>query len=109
MDNIGNWFIWIAYISYIRWGFEALVINEMSGLTFTCNPDENNCWYSGEQVLEFLTWGTSQHLQVYLRDDDTYLFIAENGKIWVCLLVLIGEVVLMRILTYVGLRIHKGT
>jgi ATP-binding cassette subfamily G (WHITE) protein 2 len=37
LDSIPVYWRWIKYISFFRYGFEALVINEFDGLTFTLN------------------------------------------------------------------------
>lgn len=47
---------WIPYLSFPRWGFEALAINEYEGLTFTCNQSNSTCILTGEQELEILTF-----------------------------------------------------
>lgn len=33
---------WIPYISILRWGFEALCINEYTGLKFNCQGAKSN-------------------------------------------------------------------
>jgi hypothetical protein len=49
---------WLPYISIIRWGFEALCINEYKGLTFKCDkPDLSKCTLTGEEVLSQLGFG----------------------------------------------------
>jgi len=58
---------WIPYLTFLRWGFQALTINEYRGLTFTCNNDigaaQNNdttsCILTGEQELQILTFEKS--------------------------------------------------
>jgi ABC-type multidrug transport system permease subunit len=45
----------IPYLSFLRWGFEALCVNEFAGETFSCGnllPEE--CQATGEQVLKRL-------------------------------------------------------
>jgi ABC-type multidrug transport system permease subunit len=34
-DSIPVYFIWMKYWSFIRYGYEALVVNEFDGVTFT--------------------------------------------------------------------------
>eukprot|EP01102_Stenamoeba_stenopodia_P009171 TRINITY_DN2693_c0_g1_i3.p1 TRINITY_DN2693_c0_g1~~TRINITY_DN2693_c0_g1_i3.p1 ORF type:complete len:120 (-),score=11.18 TRINITY_DN2693_c0_g1_i3:106-465(-) len=36
-DSVPNYFIWILEISPFRYGFAALMINEFTGLEFTCD------------------------------------------------------------------------
>jgi len=47
---------WIPYLSMFKWGFEALMINEFTGLEFECDPS-GNCQKYGEEVLEFVGFG----------------------------------------------------
>ena len=46
----------VPYVSILRWSFQALAINEYTGLTFTCVPNEQ-CISSGEQKLATLGFG----------------------------------------------------
>ena len=49
---------WIPYFSFIRWAFEAMVINEFAGETFTCAPgNPPDCVITGESVLDGLSFG----------------------------------------------------
>ena len=44
---------WIPYISFIRWTFQALLINEFKGLEFDCDiQPANACILTGEAYLE---------------------------------------------------------
>ena len=59
-DNVAVYFVWVPYISFIRWGFEALVHNEFTGLVFTCTPEQElidgSCPIAtGEDVIEQLS------------------------------------------------------
>ncbi len=45
----------VPYISFIKWTFEALNVNEFVGETFTCKGT-GGCYRTGEQVLEHLTF-----------------------------------------------------
>jgi ABC-type multidrug transport system ATPase subunit len=50
--NIPPYFIWLEWISFVKYGFNGLMRNEMEGLTFTCNPSSPNaCLSTGEDVL----------------------------------------------------------
>jgi ABC-type multidrug transport system ATPase subunit/ABC-type multidrug transport system permease subunit len=40
VNNIPPYVIWIYWISFFHFGFEALVLNEFRGLTFKCKPEE---------------------------------------------------------------------
>lgn len=49
---------WIPYLSFLKWSFEALCINEFKGETFECtHGPPGYCITSGDQVLENLTFG----------------------------------------------------
>jgi len=49
---------WIPYMSFLKWTFEALCLNEFRGETFTCDGGpEGACLRTGEQVLERLSFG----------------------------------------------------
>lgn len=52
---------WIPYMSFLKWAFEALCINEFTGEHFTCKYDANgtpigSCIKTGEQVLTALSF-----------------------------------------------------
>jgi ABC-type multidrug transport system ATPase subunit len=49
----------IPYFSFLKWSFEALAINEFSGLTFECNGFGGNstCTDTGEAALSNLSFG----------------------------------------------------
>jgi ABC-type multidrug transport system ATPase subunit len=50
---------WIPYMSLFRWGFQALLINEYTGLQheFEC-PDNASCLNTGEDVLRSLSFAS---------------------------------------------------
>ena len=55
LHSIGWWFRWISYISPIRWGFVALIKNEMKGLLFECPSPPLACPApNGEAVITAL-------------------------------------------------------
>ena len=49
---------WLPYISYVGWGFKGLVINEFTGLEFSCpqGGDASLCIQTGEQVIAGLSF-----------------------------------------------------
>jgi ABC-type multidrug transport system permease subunit len=59
LDNIPIYLIWLQAISYYKYGFQAAVVNEFTGLTLTCDPSElvnNFCPVtSGDQVIVALS------------------------------------------------------
>ena len=46
---------WVQYISFIRWSFQALLINEFTGRTFDCD-DFPGCEKTGSDVLTSLSF-----------------------------------------------------
>ena len=49
---------WIPYLSFLKWTFQALCINEFSGATFDCtNGPPLACERTGEMVLARLSFG----------------------------------------------------
>eukprot|EP00168_Porphyra_purpurea_P016901 TRINITY_DN5629_c0_g2_i1.p2 TRINITY_DN5629_c0_g2~~TRINITY_DN5629_c0_g2_i1.p2 ORF type:complete len:661 (-),score=282.50 TRINITY_DN5629_c0_g2_i1:1146-3128(-) len=38
-DSIPNFLIWLYWASPVQWAYHALLINEYTGLTFTCSPE----------------------------------------------------------------------
>lgn len=47
---------WVSNLSFLRWCFEALLINEFKGLEFECGAT-GPCVQTGEQVLASLSFG----------------------------------------------------
>jgi len=85
-------FIWVPYISFVRWGFEALVLNEFSGLELYCKKGQEDesgvcSTTTGEQVITRLDF---------------------NGTpIVVPIMVLLAETLLLRFIAYLALRLRK--
>jgi ABC-type multidrug transport system permease subunit len=52
LRNLPTWLQFFPKISFIHWCFEALVINEFKGKTFTCDQSSPFCIQTGEQVLQ---------------------------------------------------------
>jgi ATP-binding cassette, subfamily G (WHITE), member 2 len=75
---------WIKYISFFRYGFEALVLNEFEGLTFDCT----NCTKNGLDYVE-LTYGFRR------GDFDTSVYITG------------GSCVVYAVLGYICLRLFR--
>ncbi|KAL9649908.1 hypothetical protein ABK040_011381 [Willaertia magna] len=56
--SIPMYFIWIYYASFFKYGFEALVLNEFTGMTITCDPGEYCTYKTGEDVIAFYSMTT---------------------------------------------------
>eukprot|EP01031_Cornospumella_fuschlensis_P032511 gene32511-39307_t len=51
---VANWFPWI---SFLRWAFQAMVINEFDGENFKCSANTNEqCFQTGDAVLKNLSF-----------------------------------------------------
>lgn len=50
LDSIPIYWRWIKYISFFRYGFEALVLNEFDGLTFDCGT-QKGCISDGKEYV----------------------------------------------------------
>jgi hypothetical protein len=51
-DSIPPYFIWIEYMSPMKYGFGAVVINEFSGLEINCGPGDGCApGYNGDTVI----------------------------------------------------------
>ena len=66
-DSVPAYLIWVREISFIRYAFRALCVNEFRGATFACNHNINSAavvsdsetpCLSGDQVLERLNFQT---------------------------------------------------
>jgi len=69
VDDSPPYFVWVPYISYFRYAFEILLVNEMEGLKFECDQDEfvksgnrTLCPITtGEQVIDSYEFETGTH------------------------------------------------
>eukprot|EP00741_Cyanophora_paradoxa_P004227 tig00000789_g4105.t1 len=50
-------FRWVPNVSLMRWGFEAMCVNDLRGLEFDCRRPGDTC--DGDEVLERLGYGES--------------------------------------------------
>lgn len=57
-DTIQPWVAWIQYISFVSYGYQILVQNELTGARFVCPPSSTTCFTTGEQVITFLSMDT---------------------------------------------------
>mmetsp|Transcript_26198 Transcript_26198/g.33864 ORF Transcript_26198/g.33864 Transcript_26198/m.33864 type:complete len:717 (-) Transcript_26198:247-2397(-) len=58
-DNIPGALKWVEKISIIKWGFEALSVNEFKGVEFECDNTKGANIQTGEDVLDRLSFGKS--------------------------------------------------
>eukprot|EP01041_Mallomonas_annulata_P000442 gene442-792_t len=58
---------WVSYISFVKWAFESLAINEFSGASFECsvvNLQQGNCQQTGSDVLKRLSFQNGLEMTV---------------------------------------------
>mmetsp|Transcript_6401 Transcript_6401/g.10199 ORF Transcript_6401/g.10199 Transcript_6401/m.10199 type:complete len:685 (-) Transcript_6401:314-2368(-) len=53
--NIPAAWRWVSQLSFVRWSFAALAINEFQGLDIACPPGVSDCARTGQQVLARLS------------------------------------------------------
>jgi len=64
-SNLPKYWKWANYISFFKYGFQALVVTEFTGLTFTCSDSQRNPFTgqcpipNGEAVLEDMDFTNS--------------------------------------------------
>ncbi|RNF19896.1 putative ATP-binding cassette protein [Trypanosoma conorhini] len=87
VDSLPLVWRWIKYVSFVRYGLEALVINEFDGLTFTCAANETYCVRDGKTYAE---------LQGFHARDFWRAIAASAGSVGVYLLLAYAALVLLR-------------
>jgi ABC-type multidrug transport system permease subunit len=62
--------IWVRNLSLVYWGFQALVLNEFMGQTFTCDNESftGSCIRTGEEEISNLSFGVSSYLTSVLSN-----------------------------------------
>lgn len=80
MDDIKPYFIWIYWASPIHYGFEAMMLNEVSDLTYVCTGTVTSSGTTSDCPL--FTNGTGQL--------DYYGYQTEDSKKWMDLVILVG-------------------
>ena len=53
LDDVPPWCRWVAKLSFLGYGVQAVAANEFRGLTFTCTPEEalSGCVPTGDAFL----------------------------------------------------------
>ena len=49
--EIPVWLEWLEKMSFIKWSFENLLINEFDNRTLECAADQKECWHNGAELL----------------------------------------------------------
>eukprot|EP01080_Neovahlkampfia_damariscottae_P006471 gene6471-10477_t len=92
-ESIGWWFIWLYYSSIFKYAFEALVINQFTGMTFTCLPSELVTAAPGVTICP-VTDGQQVINSLSMVD----------GSMWLNVVLLIGMFFMFRIIGYLFIR-----
>jgi len=86
--NVPPYFIWVEYLSFIKYAFQGLFLNEFSDITFNCKghelPDGVSCPIPNGQYL----------IKQYEMD---------TLNIWECMVILIGMLAFLKIVGYISL------
>lgn len=90
--NLPKYFAWLDALSYVKYSYEGVSLNELTGLTVTCTPaqlaPDGTCpTTSGQQTIDKLGLG-------YIT-------------VWGAALSLVGFVIVARTLAYIGVRVVK--
>merc|ERR1712217_703718 len=80
-ESVPAYFIWLREISFLRYAFKGVTVNEFEGETFACAASDSTCIASGDEVLARMNFDS-------------------NGLIWQCALILVAMAVFFNILAY---------
>jgi len=47
------WMLWMQYVSFFRFAFEAVMINQFHNSVYTCLPTDTQCYTTGAQLLAY--------------------------------------------------------
>jgi ATP-binding cassette subfamily G (WHITE) protein 2 len=86
-DSIPSYFKWVESISYLKYSYRVLMVNEFSGLSLECSTGGGPCYADGESVLD--------------------LYGMRGQSIVADLLVLLLIIVVLRVLSYTFLLLGK--
>jgi hypothetical protein len=104
-ENFPGWISWVRYLSVFYYGFNAVIVNQFTGLKFYCKKDQfivfsdTAVCSDGERVLAKSSYcPNTKGQQIIDRTNSDAL------EIWEYILILLGMAFALRILTYVALR-----
>jgi ABC-type multidrug transport system permease subunit len=112
--SIPVWIEWLKYISFIKYAFEILIINEMEGLTFTCEPNEmknGTCPIESALLYFFIFTHTFFFLCVLSAGEDVIKSLsldAPETSIWSNFLYMLALYFLFGFLAYLLLALTAG-
>lgn len=93
LDDIPVFLRWISYVSFVRYGFQALSINEYTGLSLTCSSEELRMAPGGVCPIT-----TGQQALT--------AFEMNKFDIWICAVILLALCLFFRTMTLVALWRH---
>ncbi|KAG5177382.1 ATP-binding cassette superfamily [Tribonema minus] len=89
-DRIPQGIRWIKYLSFLYWGYGALLVNEFEGRSFACNAEDEARYGGGDCPIS--------------GDDVLAVYDFQHIKVWQSLLVLWAMFLALRFMTYCVLR-----
>jgi len=102
LSTVVDWLSWIQYISIFKWGYQALIVNEMTGDKFNCTASElvtvADPPYGVAEVCP-ITDGSQVLESLGLTFDWDY---------WIAIGVLLGMSLGLRVLAYISLTIQTN-
>mmetsp|Transcript_2494 Transcript_2494/g.5221 ORF Transcript_2494/g.5221 Transcript_2494/m.5221 type:complete len:152 (-) Transcript_2494:231-686(-) len=98
LDSIPVYFRWIQYLSLWRYGFEALAINEFTGLNFTCTANET--------VYVPCATGTCPRCPIPNGESVLIQLGFDGNSFWVQIAVILALFGLFRFLGWLALEIY---
>jgi hypothetical protein len=111
VNSITAYFSWLSYLSWFRYGNEALLINQWAGLpngTIECSRETAVCPSSGHQILETFSFEEVIfffNLQVVIL---TYIFFSskfQNDFVW-NIAALVGLIIFFRAISILLLKLR---
>ena len=69
-SNVPVWLIWLREISFIRYAFQALCVNEFKGAEFSCDGSMGSCVDGDEHLLSGSSLTTSPSAETAASRDD---------------------------------------
>lgn len=98
--NIPVYFVWIYWISFFHYGFEALVLNEFTGVTFICRESEFKQGPGGIKICPIESGN-----QVVSNLNMTGVL----SNVWINLGFMVAIIVVCRTLSFLGMRFLKNS
>ncbi|KAJ9466210.1 Protein white [Diplonema papillatum] len=59
--DIPDWLEWLHKAAFVKWSYDALVVNEFEGRTLDCNPATEACFVTGDAVIEDMNLGDADY------------------------------------------------